>query len=615
MKRPLRIRPILVGAIVAGLTLGAVALVLMRRLRTPPRGPSVERVLLWQRIAGLTALVANAQQGPLFPLTGKQVLVTIDQQVVQSLLRGLVPADYVIARRFRIRIAKASVAFEDGFALVRLDGRASLVGAEDQVFADVAALGDLKIVPPRPDSEALQARINLVAVEVTRLDLVMRAQKAEKLVQELGRQKLEEYAALASSIQIPVRQRYEFKVPGVGAPEVVRIEEARVPLELAVQRVTAFDGKLWVSMTASTGTAPSPDESAPTQASPQTDSGIQTAQAGLPPDLEKRHEDLHVRLQDILARDDSVRRSLAVKGDIVLAVSSELAREVIRDVGRSYLDQVALRFHDLDVTTQGSMRRDTFVGRVKVGDWTLDLRMHELSGLLRAGAPRVELIKEDQVTLTFPVRIEKGTGVATLGFAWDSRGLTNLVCQDFKIEEQNLRGVALQDDFPVSGHFEVVAGPGSLEAVPVFPDRFRVGFDLDPQSWTTVRARLEEQDHWDRCGIAMDPDKVQAELQARAHRGVMIKLPSKLFRPITLPSGVTESVAVGNRDLKIAAAQNVLRVTSDVIWYSANVQVQVPPAPSGADGTSEEKAANEEANSRRPLHIGGTAADHAAQRQ
>lgn len=602
MRRPRGFRAILAGALLVCIVLGAAAIAVMQRLRRPPPGPSAERVLLWQRIAGLSTLLAKAQEGPLFPLVGKQVLVTIDQQLVQSLLRSLVPADYVIARRFRIRIDKASVAFEDGFALVRLDGRASLVGAEDQVFADVAVLGDLRIVPREPTAEALQARIHLLGVDVTRLDLVMRARTAEKLVQELGREKLEQYAALASSLQIPVRQRYEFKVPGVGAPEVVSIQEARVPLELAVQGVTAFDGKLWVSMTATTDAAPSPAGPAPGQASPQTDSGIPPAQAGLPPDLDKRHEELHARLREILARDESVQRSLAVRGDIVVAVSSDLAREVIRDVGRRYLDQVALRFHDLEVTTQGSMRRDTFVGRVKVGDWSLDLRMHELTGLLRAGAPRVELIKEDQVALTFPVRIEKGTAVATLGFAWDSRGLANLVCQDFKIEEPNLHGVALQHDFPVSGHFELVAGPGSLEALPVFPDRFRVGFDLDPQSWATVNALLQEQDRWDRCGIAMDPEKVLAELRERAHRGVIIKLPGKLFRPVTLPSGVIESVAVGDRDLRIAVAQNGLRVTHDVIWYSANVHVELPPAPAGAGGVQSRES-------------GGTGQPSAAQRQ
>jgi hypothetical protein len=415
------------------------------------------------------------------------------------------------------------------------------------------------------------------------VDLFMRARQAEKLVQELGREKLEKYAALASAIQIPVRQRYEFRVPGVGPPEVVRIEEARVPLELKVYDVTAFDGKLWVSMTASTGTAPSP-EATPNQASTPA-SEASAAPPPLPADLEKRHEALHARLQELLTKDATVQRSLAVKGDIVLAVSSGLAREVIREVGRSYLDRVALRFHDFAIATQGSVRKDTFLGRLKVGDWSLDMQMRELSGLLRTGAPQVELGKNDQVGLTFPVHLEKGEGVVTVDFAWDSRGLANLVCQDFKIEEQTLKGVALPDDFPVSGHFELTATPGSLTALPVFPDRFRVGFDLDPQSWATVRARLEEQDSSDRCGRALDPDKVLAKLQELAHNGVMVKLPSKLFRTITLPSGIAESVTVGDRDLKIAAVQKGLQVTPDILWYTANVQVQLPPAPSGAGGT------------------------------
>ena len=66
--------------------------------------------------------------------------------MVQSLLQALVPADYVVSGRYRIaRASGPSVSFEDGFALVRLEGRASLVGREQDVFADVTVYGDLDV--------------------------------------------------------------------------------------------------------------------------------------------------------------------------------------------------------------------------------------------------------------------------------------------------------------------------------------------------------------------------------------------------------------------------------------------------------------------------------------
>jgi hypothetical protein len=91
---------------------------------TPSRPPVPEATLERQR-EGLAALVAEAEAGDLFPDAPDRVLVLVDQGLIQRLLTALTPSEHVIADRYHVVITGARVVFEDGFALVRLDGRAS----------------------------------------------------------------------------------------------------------------------------------------------------------------------------------------------------------------------------------------------------------------------------------------------------------------------------------------------------------------------------------------------------------------------------------------------------------------------------------------------------------
>ena len=86
-----------------------------------------------------------------------------------------------------------------------------------------------------------------------RVDVVMSSHQAEGLVEELSRTRLEAFAALASSLEIPVRQQLEITIPAVGPEGPVRIAAASLPLRLRLLGVQAFHGKLWISMEASTG--------------------------------------------------------------------------------------------------------------------------------------------------------------------------------------------------------------------------------------------------------------------------------------------------------------------------------------------------------------------------
>ena len=145
-------------------------------------------------------------------------------------------------------------------------------------------------------------------------------------------------------------------------------------------------------------------------------------------------------------------QAMRTEGDVVIAVRSEFAQAVVRQVARSYFDRVTIDLRDIDVFKQGDLRKQTPLGKMRVGAWAMDMRVHRVRGVLRAGEPDVDFREGNRVQLAFPVHLEEGQGRATMGFAYDSKGLANLVCKDFQAE-QTVQGGVIPEDYPVQGSF------------------------------------------------------------------------------------------------------------------------------------------------------------------
>jgi hypothetical protein len=552
-------------AVTAGLTWRS--LPLLRHLSSQgPVPPTALEALVRRQHEGLATLIARAEAGPMVP-AGQHALVGVDQKLVQSLLSTLVPADYVVSGRYRIHVARATVSFEDGFALVTLSGRASLVGREQDVFADVTVYGDLDVERTQRSREVLQTRIRLIAFDARRVAVVVESRRAERLVEELGRERIEQFAALASSLEIPVRQDYALEVPPAGPEGPVQIAGAAIPVQLTVLDVTAFAGRLWVSMAAAIGPGAVAPATPPLPARPHP---IR------PPALMARlHRQQHQRLEKLLARDPVVAEAMRTPGDVVIAVRSEFARAVVRQVARSYFDHVVIDLRDLDVYKQGDLQKKTPLGRMRVGEWEMDMRVHRVKGVLRAGTPEVRFREGNRIQLEFPVHLEQGQGRATLDFAYDSKGIASLVCKDFQAE-QTVQGGVIPEAYEVEGSFTLHTGPRSLTARPSFPDEFKIKLDLDPGSWAAVRARLQREDRLGRCGLALDPDKALRDLRALAARGFDVRLPAQVFRTVALPSEGAQQVQVDGQSVRVRVSQNALHLGPVAVWYSARVAVEIP---------------------------------------
>jgi hypothetical protein len=292
-------------------------------------------------------------------------------------------------------------------------------------------------------------------------------------------------------------------------------------------------------------------------------------------DLEQEHRRRHERFEALVAGDPFLHDAVRVESDLALALRADFARDVIRDVAKGYLDRVDLTLGGIDVLKQGSLSKDTFLGHLRVGDWTVGLQIHEIKGVMRAGEPEVSFVEGNRVAITFPAHLEQGEGRASIVFNWDSRGIANLVCRDFEVSEE-IHGAILPEAYPVRGHFTLVASDDALTAQPDFTSQFRVKLDLSPGSWAAVRARLEEQDRFSKCGMAMDPEKVLVQLRELAAKGVKIKVPARVFRTIVLPAHLAESVTVARHEVGVAITQNALRISRDMLWYSATVGLRLP---------------------------------------
>jgi hypothetical protein len=249
---------------IARLALAAVALLPACHRQT---ATSADQAVLERRREGLAGLMAAARRGSLLPFD--KMLVVADEGLVRQVIVATLPFERVILDRYRIRVSRAEVHFDDGFGLVRLDGEASFADrTETEGHAEVTVFGGLDVVAVDPDSGVLRGSVKIIALDARRVNVYgVRSFIVEDLVEQLGREQLDAFSALASAIEIPVRLERSVTLPAVG-PGEVRIAAATIPVRAAVADVKAFGGKLWVSVDISTDTATPAPSTAPEPSRP-----------------------------------------------------------------------------------------------------------------------------------------------------------------------------------------------------------------------------------------------------------------------------------------------------------------------------------------------------------
>lgn len=293
-------------------------------------------------------------------------------------------------------------------------------------------------------------------------------------------------------------------------------------------------------------------------------------------DLQRAHEALRAQLARATSHDPLFAAADAAGGQIAVAVRTQLVRDLIERVGHAALDRVTLDLvREIPIHAGGAFSARTPLGTVKAGDWSLDVTLHRIQGLLRARPPDVNVTRGNQVRVRTQVEVARGSGTALAVFAWKPSGVARVVCRPFELR-QEIRGMVAPDSYRVEAVFELKADGATIVARPTrAPQPFRLRVDLTPESWDAVLAQMRSQDTLTKCGVVIDPDALLPRLKELVHAGFDLKLPTELLRPVALPAGVRSSLVVDDRAVALAVAPHALTLTPDAIWYSADVQTLV----------------------------------------
>ena len=224
-------------------------------------GTVADRALLTRQVEQLRQLVHSAEQGPLFG--PDQLVLVVDQRLIRTILAATLPWEIVVRERFRVRVHALECRFEDDLPLLRLDSHVAALGElGEQHFAELRLFAELTLTELDPQAGVVRGRLALIAFEVQRLQPVDDNAMAMRLVEELGRLKLEAFLALARSFDLPLRLERQLRFPRVGAEgSPVSLPAGRVTLAAETSRVRALGGRLWLALDATPG-AWSPDDEA-----------------------------------------------------------------------------------------------------------------------------------------------------------------------------------------------------------------------------------------------------------------------------------------------------------------------------------------------------------------
>jgi len=295
--------------------------------------------------------------------------------------------------------------------------------------------------------------------------------------------------------------------------------------------------------------------------------------------LRSSYDQLHKRLEKASASEPLVDSAFADHGQLVVAIRSGLIEELAGNVARRYLDRVKLDVSAVKGHSSGELVKQTFLGKVKLGAWSVRVDLGDMVGELRAGTPRVGLRGPDLVDVELPVDVQETEGEATLRFGWESAGLANVVCKDFELTRK-IRGRVLAQRHLLSGALRLVNTGERLTATPVFPDRpVRLKLDLTARSWGIVEAALRSQDELAKCGLLLHPADGLLKLKELAASGIDIHLPRSIFRTVSLPAHLQKSVRVNQSSVGLRLTAESLRIETATLWSSVSVEVQGPARP------------------------------------
>ena len=282
---------------------------------------------------------------------------------------------------------------------------------------------------------------------------------------------------------------------------------------------------------------------------------------------------LREELASLAARDPVV--GSAPEGSVLVGVPERAGAELLRHLTTGFLRQVEVNLRNLSVRKSGPLRVKLPFGRMTAGTYALDLRIHEVRGVLEPGAPKVSFVG-GRVGVELPVRVARGEGHATLSFRWNSKGVAGALCGDFRARIP-VRGTVVPHTYPVKGSFGLEMSAETLVAVPSFPD-LKVNLKIEParETWEALDRVLRERSF--QCRAAIKKADVPGLVRRLLDKGFNVRVPPKLFRPLRLPALLQTELALGGTTYAVRVTPREVKVAPRVVWYAADLEAgRAPP--------------------------------------
>jgi hypothetical protein len=201
-----------------------------------------QKIVLKREVEGIREIVARLERGEaILPLD--DVAISIDDTFVRDLVAAQLPFEADVDR-FHLSLKEAEAQFR-GSPVVRLRGALYLKSKPD-LEAAVTVIGALEDIRVEQSSSTLKARIAVDHIGI---------EKAAGIEAFLSGSTMDEVARLVRlqikdqlpPIQIPVKVQQSIDLPAVTSGPV-RIDGARMALQVAVSQVTAGQGRLLIGV-------------------------------------------------------------------------------------------------------------------------------------------------------------------------------------------------------------------------------------------------------------------------------------------------------------------------------------------------------------------------------
>jgi hypothetical protein len=201
-----------------------------------------QKVVLLREVEGLRGVVARLERGePMLPLD--DLAISVEDTLVRDLIGAQLPFEADVDR-FHLSLKAAQVHFR-GSPAVELKGVLTPKERPD-LTAEVDVLGALEKIEVDRSSSTLTARIAVDHIGIAKaagIESILSGAALDELAR-IVRLRIEEQLP---PVQIPIKVQESIELPAVTTGPV-RIDGARMPLQVAVSQVVAGQGTLWISV-------------------------------------------------------------------------------------------------------------------------------------------------------------------------------------------------------------------------------------------------------------------------------------------------------------------------------------------------------------------------------